>query len=80
MHSPHLQNDMQVPVLPPARYPMAALAILWLSMPLAFPGSFFRRASGAAPVSPFVIPASLDTKVPMIHTGDMVGSAFAPFL
>ena len=79
MHSPHLQNDMQVPILPPARYPMAALAILWLSMPLTFP-VFFRRASGAAPVSPFVIPASFDTKVPMIHTGDTVGSAFAPFL
>ena len=68
MHSPHLQNNMQVPVLPPARYPMAALAILWTSVSVIFPSSFCRRAFSPAPVSPFVIPvpASLDTKAPMI--------------
>ena len=59
---------MAAPVFPPARYPMAALAILWTSLSLIFPSSFCRRAFSPAPVSPFAIPApaSLDTKAPMI--------------
>lgn len=59
---------MAAPVCPPAKYPMAALAILWTSLSLIFPSSFCRRAFSPAPVSPFVIPApaSLDTKAPMI--------------
>ena len=59
---------MAAPVFPPARYPIAALAILWTSGSLIFPSSFCNMAFSPAPVSPFVIPApaSLDTKAPMI--------------
>ena len=59
---------MAAPVFPPARYPIAALAILWTSLSLIFPSFFCRRAFSPAPVSPFVIPApaSLNTKAPMI--------------
>ena len=65
---------MAAPVFPPARYPIAALAILWTSGSLIFPSSFCRRAFSPAPVSPFVIPvpASLDN----LTTGLMFGANF----